>query len=101
MQDYFISFGTGLSSNDVNSTKNVSIKFLAQNGNDGWNLLIDNKPTKLQMFYCESQEDTWYELIHMEDGLVQSFEFNYGHLGHLVNLYEVAMAIAKKYKYIW
>ena len=92
MQDLFISFGTGLSSNDSKSTKNINLKFLARTDNSGWNILINNQPTTSSLELSES--DNEYYLT--KDGVgLEYFQFEYGGVSHFPNLCQVAMAIDK------
>ena len=92
MQDLFISFGTGLSSNDSNSTHNINLKFLARTDNSGWNIKINNQPTTFGLELTDSNNE-WY--LTKDSVRLEYFQFNNGGVSHFPNLCQVAMAIDK------
>ena len=94
MQDYFISYGTGLSSNDVNSNENINIKFYANLDNDGWNIKINNRATEYRIVLLTHNNDAEYYLFKGNEPY-EYLQFNVGGMNNPRNLVEIGMHIQK------
>ena len=102
MKDYFISYGTGLSSDDSKSTKNINVKFLCRGDNSGWNILINNKPLFgiwVNIFIDDDwdDDDTEYHFI-IENEPYQSFQLRDGGMDNPYNLVDISERLHKYFE---
>ena len=98
MKNYFISYGTGLSSNDSKSTENIKLQFYARNDNSGWNMTINNKQLfGISVEMLTHNDDTEYYLFK-DNEPYEYFQFNNGGMNNPRNLIEIAECMKKYFQ---